>query len=86
MNYVNTGNFRSEAIVKKKTVIHGHDCIPVVSPSETMLEAYRGGVCEKTPLRIVTHLKRGVKLPKTNSENSSHSLCRNVSGGFYATA
>lgn len=48
--------------------------------------AFKDGIEATPPLKIIKHVKVGVKQPKMSSGNTSPSICRNYAGGFYATA
>jgi hypothetical protein len=70
--------------VTKKVVRCGHETSIIMKPSKPHVEAFRLGLETKPPLQIIQHVKTGVKHPKVQTGNSSPSICRNDSGGYYA--
>jgi hypothetical protein len=63
----------------------GHESMVNLSPSKPLVTAYKTGLPVHCPLKIVTHQKRGVKLPKLSPEKPSNSVTRNHHGGYYST-
>lgn len=62
-----------------------HESIIALNPSRSHVTAYKGGLQVHSPLKIVVHQKRGVKLPKISPDKPSNSVARNHHGGFYST-
>lgn len=64
---------------------YGHESVINLAPTKPLLDAYKMGLDVHCPLKIVTHQKRGVKLPKLSPEKPSNAVTRNHHGGYYAT-
>lgn len=62
-----------------------HESMIVLAPNKSLVEAYRIGLQVHSPLKIVTHQKRGVKLPKLSPDKTANGVARNHHGGYYAT-
>ena len=62
-----------------------HESLLVLSPPKELINAYQSGLQVHSPLQIVTHQKRGVKLPRMSPEKPSNGVTRNHHGGYYST-
>lgn len=76
---------RESRFAKTPQLQHGHESMVNLAPSRSLVSAYKTGMQVHSPLKIVTHQKRGVKLPKLSPEKPSNSVTRNHHGGYYAT-
>ena len=53
-----------------------HETYVGIDSTSEHLRAYRAGVDVKQPLRIITHISRGVKGEKTSKINAARGICR----------
>lgn len=84
-----SGTFKLQVLEPEKQrrqVSFGHETSVLVKPTKMHVDAFRQGLDSTPPLKIIKHVKVGVKLPKMQSGNTSPSICRNYAGGFYAAA
>jgi hypothetical protein len=63
-----------------------HESMIRLQPPSELVSAYKTGLQVHSPLKIVVHQKRGVKLPKISPEKPSNGVTRNYHGGYYSTA
>eukprot|EP01041_Mallomonas_annulata_P005196 gene5196-10389_t len=75
---------RESARLTPHTYAFGHESFDIIVPSEKDMEDYRLGNRPQTPLKVIMHNQRGMKLSRCPNENTSHSKSRNIFGGFYS--